>query len=419
MPAVFRWPCALLLCGAFFISESAAAEPMRDRRVAAVVTEYRHNSHADVIVSRLLLTHTLDGKGTNSPLKLVSLYTDQRPPNDISRLLAASHRFHVSDSIADALTLGTGKLAVEGILLVAEHGNYPKSPNGNTRYPKRRFWDEIVRVFRASGRVVPVFIDKQVADNWTDVKAILDDARELGIPLMAGSSVPGSWRRPAADVPRGAKVSEIVGITFGATDAYGFHGLEALQSLAEQRAGGETGVQSVQGFAGDAVWRALESGFVDRSLFDAARARLTDPRAPADNFRQVVSDPKLWHVEYADGLKMNLLELNGYAANWTAAWRVEGSARIDSTQFWTQEGRPAAHFNLLVQGVQELFATGRAPWNVERTVITSGLLDALLTSTMEGQRRIETPYLGAIRYEPTWRWIEPPSPPPMRPWSEQ
>ena len=58
--------------------------------IAAVVTEYRHNSHADVIVSRLLLTDMLDGTGRDSPLKLASLYTDQRPPNDISRLLAAS-----------------------------------------------------------------------------------------------------------------------------------------------------------------------------------------------------------------------------------------------------------------------------------------------------------------------------------------
>ncbi|SVE59518.1 uncharacterized protein METZ01_LOCUS512372, partial [marine metagenome] len=47
-----------------------------------VVTEYRHNSHADVIVSRLLLTHTLDGKGERPNLKLVSLYTDQVPKND-------------------------------------------------------------------------------------------------------------------------------------------------------------------------------------------------------------------------------------------------------------------------------------------------------------------------------------------------
>jgi len=109
-------------------------------RVAALVTEYRHNSHADMIVSRLLLTDTLDGKGKDSPLKLASLYTDQRPANDLSRLLAASHRFRSSPSIEDALTLGTGKLAVDGVLLVAEHGNYPKSATGNTQYPKRLFW---------------------------------------------------------------------------------------------------------------------------------------------------------------------------------------------------------------------------------------------------------------------------------------
>jgi hypothetical protein len=162
---------------------TASADNPPTRRVAAVVTEYRHNSHADVIVSRLLLTDMLDGTGRDSPLKLASLYTDQRPPNDISRLLAASHRFPVKSSISDALTLGTGKLAVDGVLLVAEHGNYPISATGNHQSPKRRFWDETVGVFRESGRVVPVFIDKHLADNWDDARHIYD-------------TPPGSWASP-------------------------------------------------------------------------------------------------------------------------------------------------------------------------------------------------------------------------------
>src|SRR5207253_2843018 len=160
------------------------------RNVAVLATAYFHNSHSDVIASRLLQTVTLDGKGMDSPLKLVSLYTDQRPENDISRLLAASHRFRLSPTIEDALTLGTGRLAVDGVLLIAEHGDYPKSPTGNIQYPKSRFWKDTLKVFRASGRVVPVFIDKHLADNWTDAKYIYDTARELNVPLMAGSSLP-------------------------------------------------------------------------------------------------------------------------------------------------------------------------------------------------------------------------------------
>ena len=178
----------------------ATIHPRGQERVAAVTTVYYHNSHADVIVSRLLQTDTLDGKGQDSPLELASLYTDQKPANDISRMLAASHRFPIYDSIAGALTLGGDTLAVDGVLLVAEHGDYPASPTGNHQYPKRRFWDEILRVFRASGRVVPVFIDKHLADNWDDAKHIYDTARELKIPLMAGSSVPLTWRHPPADV---------------------------------------------------------------------------------------------------------------------------------------------------------------------------------------------------------------------------
>src|SRR5262245_13431813 len=109
------------------------------RRIAAVVTEYRHNSHADMIVSRLLLTDTLDGTGRRIPVELASLYTDQRPQSDISRRLSAVHGFPIESSTEDELTLSSGKLAVDGVFLVAEHGDYPDSATGNRQYPKRRF----------------------------------------------------------------------------------------------------------------------------------------------------------------------------------------------------------------------------------------------------------------------------------------
>ena len=221
------------------------ARPARypTRSVAAVVTEYRHNSHADVIVSRLLLTDMLDGTGRDSPLKLVSLYTDQKttdrhqppaggfaPVSDQDK-----HRRHTHPGHGKAG--GRWRLDRRGTRLVSR-----SRPRAIINIPSGAFWDETVKVFRQSGRVVPVFIDKHLSDNWKDAKAIYDTARELKIPLMAGSSVPGTWRHPPADVVRDARVAEIVALTYGSTDAYGFHGLEAVQSLAEQRQGGETGV---------------------------------------------------------------------------------------------------------------------------------------------------------------------------------
>lgn len=402
----------------FTTTASTVAQETPTRRVAAVVTEYRHNSHADVIVSRLLLTDMLDGTGRDLPLKLVSLYTDQKPPGDISRLLAASHRFPIKAKIADALTLGTGRLAVDGVLLVAEHGEYPFSATGNHQYPKRRFWDETIAVFRQSGKVVPVFIDKHLSDNWKDAKHIYDTARELKIPLMAGSSVPGTWRHPAADVERGAKLSEIVGITYGTTDAYGFHGLEAVQSLAEQRQGGETGVRAVQCLSGAAVWKALEERKVDPALFRAALARAPGYEGGREIDRTVVKEPKLLIIHYNDGLRISLFELNPAVGAWTAAWRDGGGQAIVATEFWTQEARPAGHFGLLVDGIQRMIFSGTPSSPVERTLLTSGVLDALLLSHSRGGPVIETPELRVV-YQPTWRWKEPPPPPPGRPWAEQ
>ena len=271
---------------------------------------------------------------------------------------------------------------------------------------------------------MPVFIDKHLADNWQDAKFICDSARDLKIPLMAGSSVPVTWRRPSSDVKRGARLREIVAITYHITEHYGFHALETVQALAEQRQSGEIGIKAVQAFAGDAVWRAFDQKNFDTELFEAAWKRLSQPQGGGRPLREIVREPKLFRVEYADGLRAHLLELNGAAGEWTAAWRYDDdglerpACQVESALFWTQEGRPAAHFTLLLHGIDQMMLTGKPSWNVERTLLTSGVLHALLVSLKEDQHRVETPYL-KLSYQPSWRWSEPSPPPPMRPWAEQ
>ena len=172
---------SMLLGGAFLlllscVSVGAGVPPEKRKRVAAVVTTYYHNSHADIIASRMLQTNTLDGKGEWPKLELASVYTDQVPENDLSRPFSAKYGSPIYDTVADTLTLGTGKLAVDGVLLIAEHGDYPPSETGSIQYPKRRLFEQIVKVFEDSGRVVPVFVDKHLADNWKDAKWIYDTA---------------------------------------------------------------------------------------------------------------------------------------------------------------------------------------------------------------------------------------------------
>lgn len=387
---------------------------VRIPRVAGVTTVYRHNSHSDVLMSRLLQTDTLDGKGEQPPLELASLYVDQFPDSDTSRQLSAEHDFPMFDNVADALTLGGDELAVDAIMLVAEHGDYPRSETGQIVYPKRRLFEQIADVIRRSGRPVPVFSDKHLADNWENAKWLYDTARELHVPLMAGSSLPTLWRYPPTDVRRGAELKEITAISYHTLDAYGFHALEMVQCLAERRAGGETGVESVQCLTGDAVWQAGKDGVFDRKLLDECLARLKERPLPAGKtVEELVREPVLFHIRYADGLRANVLTLNGAVAEWSVAWRYADDS-VDSTLFWTQEARPYMHFTYLLEGIEKMFQTGKPSWPVERTLMTSGLLDALLISKQQGDELLETPHL-MFGYQSDWDWHQPPDPPPGRP----
>ena len=390
------------------------------KRIAAVVTEYRHNSHADVIVSRLLLTHTLDGKGERPNLKLISLYTDQIPKSDTSRKWAKKFNVPIYQTVEQTLTLGTGKLAVDGVLLVAEHGKYPKNATGNTIYPKRRLFDEVQKVFRKTGQSVPVFVDKHLADNWADAKWLHDTAAELKVPLMAGSSLPVLWRYPPVDVKREAKLREIVAVSYHTLDAYGYHALEMVQCLVERREGGETGVKQVRTLTGDAVWNAMDNGLFDPDLLSDALKRLKNSpitRKPNKTLRQLVKSPDLFVIEYLDGLRAYVLTLNGAVNEWGVAWKtVNGQKK--STTFWTQEARPYMHFTYLVKGTEKMFHSGQPTWPSERTLMTSALLDALLISKSKNGAIIPTPYLN-FKYTTDWNWKQPPTPPPARPSNQQ
>lgn len=379
--------------------------------IAGITTVLRKNTHADVIIGRLIRGYSLNDQEPRPDLKLTSLFTDQVPKNDLSREWSKTYDFQIAETVRQALTGGTDSLNVDGVMLVAEHGTYDKSPTGNTMYPKRRLFGEVVETFRSTGSTVPVLLDKHLADNWKDARWVYDQAKELDIPLMAGSTLPVLWRYPPVDTKRGAELEEIVAVSYGRLDGYGFHALETVQCLAERRSGGETGIRSVQCLSGDAVWEARDAGLFNRKLFEATLERQNVKRWEKRNktLEESVREPVLWMFEYRDGLRASVLILNGAVADWTAAWKYAGDDQIVSTRFQPQEVRPFSHFTIMVKDFEKMLKTGKSPWPVERTLLTSGLLDALLTSKVNGGSRLETPWLN-VKYTSDIEWKQPPPP---------
>lgn len=388
--------------------------PQERKPIAGITTVYRYNSHSDLILGRMAQTDTLDGRGRVPSLQMASLYVDQKPTGDTSRKLCADLAIPSYPKIADTLTLQSDRIAVDGVMMVAEHGEYQRSPTGAEMYPKRQFFEQIfTTVDKHQRRGLPVFCDKHLADTWTDAKWIYDEAKKRDMPLMAGSSLPSAWREPPIDVPRGTKLKEIHVLSYHRIDVYGFHALEGLQALVERRAGGETGVAAVQTYSGDAVWQAAEQGVYDRALLDRALGAMRERQiAPGKRVEDLAKKPVLCVIDYKDGLRACLFTLDGAVADWTAAWKDE-HGQVTSLAFVLQDERPYSHFNVLFNGIEQFMHSGRAPWPVERTLLTSGLVDECLQSLADEGKRRETPHLG-FAYESEWNWMQPIAPAPGR-----
>lgn len=382
---------------AFLLASTASAFAAGPpKRIAAIITEYRPGSHADVVVGKYLEGYRQNDKPPRPQSRIVSMYTAQAPKTDISRERARKYGVPIYPEISEALTLGTGKLAVDGVLLIGEHGDYPSNAKEQKLYPRFELFLQITDVFRSSGHSVPLFNDKHLSYSWAKAKRMVEISRELHFPMLAGSSVPVAYRKPLVDTPYGAKVNKAVAISYSGLDIYGFHLLEALQCMVERRAGGETGVASVRCLEGADVWSFLDRTPWAGRLFESALAR--SERRKAGDVRSLAKNPSVFVVEYRDGLQAAAFLLTGAVEDFTVALDIEGRSDPFSLLMWLEEGRPYHHFECLVRNIEKMFETGTPPYKVERTLLTSGVLDFALESRFRGHKRLETPELN-VRYQ--------------------
>jgi hypothetical protein len=363
------------------------------KKIAFITNQYRNSAHADVIGTKLFLGIPTDDGMVTPEVKIVSVWIDQIGANDTGVRIAKMNGATMYPTIADALTLGTGKLAVDGVVYVGEHGDYPYSRLGMKMYPRMNYLEQIFRVFDASNRSVPLFSDKALSYSWLDSKWIYDRSKELNVPMMAGSSLPYWWRDKALEHPLGAKIPEAVAIGYASLDAYGFHVTEILQCMVERRAGGETGVVSVEGLKGDAVWAAIDAGKISQKLVDAACD--TIQQKATGNMRELVKSPSAVIVRYKDGTKGAILMLDEYVKQgWAYAAKANG--KIVATEFVGDYSMSYSHFSYLTLNIQKLMVTGKPTAPIERNLLTSGIIDMGIRSLAQGEV-IKTPFLN-IKY---------------------
>ncbi len=368
------------------------------KRIAAITTAYWKYSHADDIITKFIEGYGIVGRIHNPHCRVVSLFIDQFPKTDIGRGMAARYSIPLVKSPAAALVGDDGKLAVDGVLLIGEHGDYPLNTKGQMMYPRRKLFEEIVKVFRRTGKSVPVFNDKHLSYSWENAKWMFDQSRALKFPMMAGSSVPVTWRRPPLSFKRGIELEAALAVGPGSFESYGFHNLELMQSFVEKRRGGETGVKAVQALNGEAAWEGARKGEWPAELIPAAVATL--PKGSGKPYvREMLKNTIVFRVEYSDGFTAAVCLGGRFCPEFSFAAKVRGrGAPVGTHAFLPKPQRD--HFSFLCNHIEVMFRSGRPSYPVERTLLVTGILDALHDSKAANGKRIATPHLAKLNYTP-------------------
>lgn len=371
-------------------------EPTRRPKLAVILTEYGATSHGLCYCTKFLEGKQFDDHFEEPRCEVVAMHLMEIAKNDIGVATAKKHNVPMYHSVATALCQGGDTLAVDGVVLIGEHGTYPVNAKGQQLYPRRELFDQIIGVFRQAGRVVPVFNDKHMSWNWTWAKYMWRTIQEMKIPWMAGSSLPFAKYEPFVPLPRGKKLDHLIAVGYAGLDSYGFHALETGQNIVERRAGGESGVQSVQLLSGQTVWDAHNAGHWPKEIADAALASVKRPNGkPQDH----TSDVHAFDITHRDGQRMTVLMANGYCQEFAFAYRVKGQKEIVAASYYLDDVPRLKHFSSTVRALEEMYISGKPTAPGERTYLTTGILAYAIESRFRGGIKLETPDLN-IAYKP-------------------
>ena len=238
---------------------------------------------------------------------------------------------------------------------------------------------------------------------------------------MAGSSVPVCFHRdPFWEHPIGAPIEDALMLSYGPLEAYGYHALEALQAMVERRRGGEAGIAAVRCLEGEAVWETASQGqwpvylaeevlqVVDLvnaehwqySDNDSVTKMSKDSALPT--LREAAgTDAALFLIECADGFTCTVLHCQGegcIVGSWAYAASIAGE--VVSCGYNANTPPNQTPFSYLSLSIEKMFLSGVATWPLERTLLTTGALDALMRSRHADHTRLETPEL-IIPYAPS------------------
>lgn len=353
-------------------------------KVAVVVTEYRFNSHADMILGRLLGDLDFEPR-----LDVAAVYTDQVPANDMSREMAAKRGVPIYSTVAETVRAAHLDTPIDGVIFVGEHGDYPVNALGQKEYPRYRLFREIIEELDALGLKVPIFHDKHFSYDLNESLWMFEALRERRLPFLGGSTIPLTEPSPAYDPALLRESREWLAISYSASiEAYGYHGLELMQSLAEKRLGGESGVSAVWAVQGDAVWTAMDEGRWPEDLMHEA-LRL-HPGVPDGHPRTWDPNPVLFAVEYVDGSRGYCLQFLRGVSRWGYAFRsLSGTTAAICL---SGEQRPFSHFERMTKLIENLVYTGQSPVPVERVYVSTGLIGYGMQA-LHTRGRVETPLL--------------------------
>jgi hypothetical protein len=360
------------------------------KRVAAVITQYWLNSHADVIVSRLL-----GELGYEPQVELIAMYVEQVTDRDLSRELSAKHGVPICATIEEAVAWGAPERKIDGIVVIGEHGDYPWNEKQQHLYPRLRFMEETLAAMDRHGIRVPIFLDKHFSCDNGDARWIYEGVKSRGIPFMAGSSIPYTDYVPHFDRSflQGGRTFFVV--SHGGHESYGFHGMEVLQVLAEHRRGAESGVASVHALAGDEMWKAMDRAEWPEALMMKALA--LEPELSGRHPRNECLSPALFVVAYKDGTMGYVAQLDKFATRWSFAVQDHADACI-AAYCNTGRERPYSHFTRLAELIEEMILYGTPPCPIERNLLTTYLINTAMESLYLG-RPLSLDELG-VAYDP-------------------